>query len=140
VWLIPWDLDGAFEGGSAFVHIETPWNQEAECVCGGANFQLPSICDRLTSFWAGRDDDYQRAVDAFIAGPFSAHNVNAKLARWTAQIDAAAQEASGLKGAPTYDEWQAAFATFEQVIHTSREHRGYPYDLEVGGEEDAGAL
>jgi hypothetical protein len=139
VWLIPWDLDGAFEGGSERVHIITPWNAPAQCTCGIIDFQLPSICDPLTSYWAARDGDYQRAVDAFVAGPFSADRVDAKLRRWTAQIDAAVQEASGLKGAPTYGQWQDAFATLQQVIHTSREHRGYPYDLIGSGEDDAGA-
>lgn len=141
MWLIPWDLDGAFEGGSAWVHIDTPWNAPAECTCQGSSFQLPSICDPLTSYWAGRDDDYQRAVEAFVAGPFSARNVDAKLVRWTEQVDAAVHEASGLKGAPTYDQWQKAFATFEQIIHTSRKHRGYPYKIGgTSGEDDAGAL
>jgi spore coat protein CotH len=132
MWLIPWDLDGAFEGGSARVHLVRQWNTAADCACG-IDGQLPSICDPLTAEWAGRDEDYQRALDDFTAGPFSERNVNTKLATWSEQIDAAAQEAGGLHGAPSYEEWQTAFATLRAVVESSREHRGYPYDVPPDG-------
>jgi hypothetical protein len=126
VWLIPWDLDGAFEGGTERVHMTTPWNAVAACFCAG--FQQPAQCDRLTSQWASRDAEYQRSVDDFIAGPFAEDNINAKLATWTEQVDAMVQDASGLHGAPTYVQWQDGFATLQAVIQRSRAHRGYPYD------------
>jgi hypothetical protein len=130
-WLIPWDLDSSFQGGAAFVHINRPWNEAAtECTCAG--LQMPASCDRLTSEWASRPADYERAVDAFLAGPFADSNVSQKLAAWTAQIDPVVQEAGGLNGAPTYQEWQDAFAVLQSVIQSTRTHRGYAYTADAG--------
>jgi CotH kinase protein len=128
-WLIPWDLDSSFQNGT-FVHIDAPWNEPAAaCSCRGGT-QRAAICDPLTSQWARRNEDYERAVDAFIAGPFAARNVDAKLAAWGAQIELAVQEASGVQGAPTYGEWQQAYATLQSIIASTRQHRGYAYDAQ----------
>jgi len=133
MWIIPWDLDSSFQNG-AFVHINTPWNAATpgmDCTCGRAGGQRPASCDPLTSHWASRTEDYQRAVDSFLAGPFSDANVSAKLLAWTQQVDAAVQEAAGVQGAPSYAEWQEAFANLQAIIASSRVHRGYAYEMPV---------
>jgi CotH kinase protein len=127
VWLIPWDLDSSFQNPTnGQVHIATPWNAAAECVCTTTG-QMPSSCDPLVAQWASRSEEYERAVDAFLAGPFAEANVEAKLAAWTDQIDPIVAEASGLHGAPTYAEWQGALAELHAIIESTREHRGYDY-------------
>jgi spore coat protein CotH len=125
VWLIPWDLDSSFQNGT-FVHIAAPWDSPAtRCTC--VDGQRPAICDRLTSEWATDIPEYVRAVDAFLAGPFSDANIAPKLAAWTAQIDTAVQEAAGLNGAPTYADWQAALTMLRSIVDSARLHRGYDY-------------
>lgn len=128
MWLVPWDLDSSFQNPSGpFVHINAPWNElAAECGCGQGR-QMPASCDPLTGTWAADEETYDRAVDAFVAGPFAAPNVDAKLTRWIAQIDAVVQEAAGLNGAPSYAEWQQAVQELQAIIASSREHRGYDY-------------
>jgi len=129
VWLIPWDLDSSFQNGT-LTHIDTPWNAPApgmDCACGPGG-QRPAICDPLMAYWASRTEDYQRAVDNFLAGPFTDAAISAKLVAWTQQIDAVVQEASGVQGAPTYSDWQEAFASLQAIIASSRMARGYAYD------------
>ena len=128
MWIIPWDMDSSFQNGT-FVHIAAPWNAPAtQCSC--ARGQMAASCDRLTSEWAMLDDDYARAVDGFLAGPFAASKVNAKLSTWSAQIDSFVNEASGVNGAPLYADWQTAYATLQSIIDSARMHRGYAYDAE----------
>lgn len=128
MWIIPWDMDSSFQNGT-FVHIATPWNATPmQCTC--ARGQMAAACDRLTSVWAMRKDDYERAVDRFLAGPFAASNVDAKLSTWSAQIDSFASEASGVNGAPMYADWQTAYANLQAIIASARQHRGYAYDAE----------
>jgi hypothetical protein len=125
MWIIPWDMDSSFQNGT-FVHITTPWNAPAaQCTC--ARGQMAASCDRLTSEWAMLEADYERAVDAFLTGPFAASNVNTKLSTWSAQIDSFVNEASGLNGAPVYADWRTAFANLQAVIESARTHRGYAY-------------
>lgn len=125
LWLIPWDLDSSFAGGE-FVHIHAPWN-ETPSSCGCPGNQRAPACDPLTAVWASWRDEYERAVDAFLAGPFAAPNVDAKLAAWAMQIEPFVVEASGLHGAPTYEAWLDALAELHTIIASSREHRGFPY-------------
>ena len=131
-WLVPWDLDAAFAFGTiSITHIAPAWNVLVDsCGCGineGGGFGMPTSCDPLLGQFAKRKDDYERTVDALLAGPYAADNVSAKLDAWTAQIDAAMQEASGLDGAPTYDAWNEALATLREHVETTRANRGYPY-------------
>ena len=125
--LVPWDLDSSFQNPSGTgVHIATPWNEAAECTCRETG-QMPASCDPLIHAWASRNEVYERAVDAFLSGPFSAANVDAKLASWAAQIDAVVREASELNGAPTYANWQESVVQLQEIVASSREHRGYDY-------------
>ncbi|MDP6947135.1 MAG: hypothetical protein QF464_23500, partial [Myxococcota bacterium] len=71
--------------------------------------------------------DYELAVDAFLAGPFSEENVNAKLDAWEAQITPIETEAGGLNGAITFSAWQTGLATLREMIDSARANRGFDY-------------
>jgi hypothetical protein len=103
------------------------------CTCGSSalgGFGVPSSCDPLIGAFAERRDAYERAVDELLEGPYSEANVDRKLSAWSAQIDAAMQEAGGLDGAPTYEAWQGALGTLRAYVETTRVHRGYPYTVD----------
>jgi hypothetical protein len=72
-------------------------------------------------------DGYERAVDAFLAGPFAKDKVDSKLAAWSAQIDASVRDAAGVRSAPSYEQWQTAFGTLQTIITNARAHRGWDY-------------
>lgn len=124
-WLLPWDLDNNFDNRLS-VHIASEWTSSASCTCGGFGQQAPS-CDPLIQYWATWRADYDRVVDDFLQTAFSASNVDAKLAAWISQIEAAVEEGAGLNGATTADAWQSAVVELRSKIETARTHRGYPY-------------
>ena len=128
-WLVPWDMDNAFDG-SRYVHIALPWTQTAACSCtmtAEVGIQAPSSCDPLVKHFSGWLGDYDKQVDVFIAGPFAKAHVDALLATWTAQIQAAAAESGGLHHAPTESAWADAVMKLQTTIDSAREHRGYAY-------------
>jgi len=124
-WLMPWDLDASFQLGAQAMtqtHLPQPWNTPTMlCSCS------TTACDPVWRQFAERKDEYERTVDDFLTGPYSAENVNAKLDAWVAQIDYAMKDANGLGETLDYQEWQKAIATFRSDIETSRMHRGFPY-------------
>jgi spore coat protein H len=129
LWLIPWDLDLSF-AGNVQTHIVTPWNMTAPCECVDtvdSGVQRPAACDPLVQDFIGWMDDYNAKVDEFIAGPFSADRVNAKLDAWSTQITDAVTKYSGLNGAPTVIEWTAGVSSLRATIDTLRKNRGNKY-------------
>jgi spore coat protein H len=127
-WLIPWDLDNSFNTGqNNAVHIDAEWSQPGSCSCAFAS-QRAASCDTMIARW-GTDwlADYELAVDAFIAGPFSAENVDAKLDTWESQITAMVSETAGLNGAITFEVWQNELAAFREMVNDARANRGYDY-------------
>lgn len=129
LWLIPWDMDNSFNDND-FVHIDPEWTATGSCTCssGSLGSQRASKCDTMINRW-GTDwqPDYERAVDAFIAGPYASGNVNALLDRWQSQISAAVQETSGLNSAVSYNGWQQGLSSLKSIISGSRSNRGYRY-------------
>jgi spore coat protein CotH len=124
-WLVPWDLDNNFDNRTT-VHIASDWTAESDCICDGFGQRAPA-CDPLVRHWGTWRVDYEHVVDEFLETAFSASNVDAKLAAWLSQIEAAALESAGLNGAPTADAWRIAVDELRGKIEMARAHRGYPY-------------
>ena len=135
MWLIPWDFDLSFADptvqsttSAALVHIASDWTQPTQsCGCSMGNYQAPPACDPMVKNFQTWLRAYNSKVDTFIAGPFSAENVEAKLATWTQQIDSAVRETAGTNGAPSYDAWRSAIETLRTIVDNARANRGYPY-------------
>lgn len=137
VWLIPWDLDNAFEtlldNGSvvgSFIRIADPFGavtNDCEPFTAGT-FGVPqrsAACDVLLGVLASLDDDYDRVRGELLAGPFSETSVDAQLAAWTTQIAGAVAEAAAAHDdAPTVAEWEAAVEALRASLTTSREGSG----------------
>jgi hypothetical protein len=92
-----------------------------------SQYERPTTCDPLTAQLASWTSDYNAAVSAFIAGPFAAARVQAKLTSWSTQIAAAVAEIAGLNSAPSLLEWQYAMTQLQSTIDRARAHRGYAY-------------
>lgn len=134
-WLVPWDLDSSFANHPR-VHILTEWSVQPEeptdCYCRarvGLPQRAPS-CDRLTAALAGLASEYQKAVETFVRGPFSARVTNARLAFWAHQIAPHVAEAAGVLGAPDTAAWRTALDALRTIIADTRAHRGYDYSDE----------
>jgi len=127
-WLVPWDLDVAFDGDKD-AHIIVPWNKTAPCMCTaqGDGAQQPAACDPLVKELIGWQADYEAKVDAFLAGPFSDGPVNAKLDAWTNQIEDAVKSTANTPNAVDDASWHTALDQLRQVIDSARTHRGYAY-------------
>ncbi len=129
-WLIPWDLDNAFNA-SASVVVWPEWKASATCTCASTPYsfipQLPASCDRLTQHFISWLSDYNRHVDTFVSGPFAAAAVNAKLDAWVAQIRPHVVEAAGRLGAPSESDWEAAVRALRTTVNEARANRGYRY-------------
>jgi spore coat protein CotH len=127
-WLIPWDLDMAFEAHSDIV-VYPAWTEAAPCVCGHMEYgtQRPASCDKLVSHFQSWLDDYDRKVDEFLAGPFQPSRVTDKLDRWAAQIESAVSESAFLNAAPSVSSWKTGVSQLKQNITSARQHRGYAY-------------
>ena len=128
-WLVPWDLDNSFDNSEA-VRIEPVWNQPvtaAQCVCTEhpvSGPQRPAACDPLVSLLLSWNSEYERAVDAFLAGPYAKAKVDRLLDDWSMQIRPLVAEAGGAKNAPTEAEWAEAVTSLRNKIEGSRQNRG----------------
>lgn len=129
-WLIPWDLDLAFDG-TPWVTIRPEWKTQAACKCVAPRTmyaaQMPPACDALVKHFVTWKSDYEREVDAFLAGPFSDARIQTKLNAWTAQIEPIVKELEGVLGAPTAMAWQAAVTELRAKITSQRANRGFKY-------------
>jgi spore coat protein H len=128
-WLIPWDLDLAFDG-TPWVNIEPAWTAQAACTCvmpAMYSPQMPPSCDALVKHFLAWRDDYEREVDNFIKGPFSDARVQEKLNAWVEQIKPFVMEAAGVRSAPTATDWQSAVQELRAKITSQRAHRGLAY-------------
>jgi hypothetical protein len=129
MWLIPWDLDTSFDG-LAEDRIEPQWNKPAACMCvtnSQGTIEWPASCDQLIKYLIPWQKDYDAMVDAFIAGPFAAAAVDAKLNAWAPQIEPLVAEAAGRNSAPSSFTWSNAVTQFKATIESARTHRGYAY-------------
>jgi hypothetical protein len=129
LWIIPWDVDMAL-AANPYVIINPEWRQPGACTCdgsGGGFGATAAACDPLVQIWASWGDDYEAAVDAFIAGPFSEQNVTAKLDAWSEQIDPIVQESEGIMSAPFHADWLNAAQALRTTVANARTHRGSQY-------------
>ena len=136
VTLIPWDLDNAFDNlgtGSftgAVTNIADPWAEiTSDCdpfPFGMLNLlQRSAACDPLIGALSSLDAEYDRIRAELIAGPMSEDSVQALIAEWSAQVEAAVEEAAALHAdAPSVAEWRAAMAKLVSDINATRAGAG----------------
>ncbi len=128
--LIPWDLDNSFlpTGGpiGGVIEIADEWPQITDD-CEPFAFgtfglqQVSAACHPLMGAWAGFDDEYQAAVDEFLAGPFSAAEVDPLLDAWIAQIsDSVIEQYETFGEGLSYEDWQADLETFRANLESRR--------------------
>jgi spore coat protein H len=132
LWLIPWDLDSSFsENTTDFVHIQRQWFEPtSSCGCSlGAGFssQRAAYCDPLTAIMATAKTEYDKMVTQFVAGPFSASRVTAKLDAWSSQIRTLVTEEAEMDNRLDPDSWRDGLADLRRIIADSRVHGGFWY-------------
>ena len=127
-WLLPWDLDMTFSFNHD-AHIITPWYETSACNCmqSGDGYQIAASCDPLVQHFIPWKSDYDTLIDSFLAGPFSAAAVEAKLAAWSTQVDAAVAKFADTPSAHGVGAWQAGLEQLRHDIDGLRAHRGYAY-------------
>jgi hypothetical protein len=128
-WLIPWDLDLAFDA-TPWVRVQPAWTAQAACTCVTPAMydpQTPPSCDPMIKHFLSWRADYDREVTAFINGPFSDAKVQEKLAAWTAQIRPFVMETAGVKRAPSVSEWDSGVSQLKTKITAARTNRGLAY-------------
>lgn len=125
-WLIAWDFDHSFTD-NALLRVDPEWRQSGSCSCL-LRLQSPASCDPMIALWGTHwSDRYENAVDEFLAGPFAANDIEAKLSAWEAQIAPAVAEAEGINASVSVDDWQGALDTLRAIIVASRRDRGAAY-------------
>lgn len=125
-WLIPWDLDLAFDA-TPWVRVQPAWTTQASCTCVAPamyDAQTPPSCDPMVKHFLTWRDDYEREVDKFISGPLSDARVQEKLNAWSAQIKPFVMEAAGVRRALSASEWQTALTQLRSKIASARANRG----------------
>ncbi len=132
VYLIPWDLDHAFENIINDVNPVTPiadgWGEITEnCNVfsyGAIGFsQRSAACDKLVAAWVTFADEYDTLKSEFIEGPFSEAVVGPMLLEWEEQIRAATLEADQTYGdAISVGEWESALSQLKTSIQYAREN------------------
>ena len=105
LYLIPWDLDNAFENIitnlNQITEIADEWgeitNEGAPFPYGQLQFwQRSAAADKLTTGWVSFESEYKQAQKQLLQGPLSESVINARLDAWMDQIRAATLEASKL--------------------------------------------
>jgi len=91
---------------------------------GDAAAQRTPTCDPLTREFASWTADYDATVARLLRGPFAPANVNAKLERWSKQIEPLVVEATGINGADSRATWQRGMAELRTTISRARLNRG----------------
>ena len=129
MWLIPWDLDKSFDATSD-VHIHPAWTANAACSCTEHPWygsQMPAACDPLIKHLQSVLPEYERQVNAFLAGPFAKAHVDQLIDTWSRQIRSHVEATAGQNGALSVAQWQAGLTELKQKIEDARKNRGYLY-------------
>jgi spore coat protein CotH len=127
-WIIPWDLDLAFNGLGFAGQMETVWYEPLDgmaCECParmqGRSFmspKRPAACDKLVQGLALMRDGYRARVGAFVDGPFGRESVSAKLDAWSAQIaDLVAEQAQDPQQ-PSVEAWQSGLTNLHSALES----------------------
>jgi hypothetical protein len=130
MWLVPWDLDKSFLA-TTDVLVYPVWTSQDACTCTEHPWygsQLPNHCDPLFSQIQSTLDDYERAVDDFLAGPFRKAHVDELLERWSQQIRPYVSESAGQNGALSVSKWETGLNELREIIEDARAHRGFDYE------------
>ena len=124
-WLIPWDMDLAFDGTPG-VRLLGDWFAPGPCDCRNGRQTAPS-CDPLIQHWTEWLWLYDKAVDAFISGPFRKERVDGMLDEWIEWIAPHVAESAAIDGAPDERSWRRGIAQLKDKIDELREHGGLRY-------------
>ncbi len=130
LYLIPWDLDNAFENLLTDVNPVTPiadeWGETRD-YCLPFSYgqfglrQRSAACDKLTAGWASYELKYKEALRRLLAGPYSEAMISSRLDAWTAQIRDASMEADGIhEDALSMARWSTAVADLRSALASNR--------------------
>jgi spore coat protein CotH len=128
-WLIPWDLDLAFDA-TPWTRVEPAWDAQAACTCVRPAMYDPQMapsCDPMVKHFLAWHADFDREVETFILGPLSEARVEEKLTAWIAQIRPAVIESAGVRKAPSESSWNTGVAQLRAKIESARKNRGLAY-------------
>ncbi len=130
VWLIPWDLDGAWYVNHDFVNKAPKWNEiPLSCsaryeVWGG--YHMPAACDPLVRGLIDVGPQaYGQAATKLKAGPLSAANLQANIDRWQSQLEGSVRRDPGVD----FTAWQNAVTQLRTdmvVVENARQRPGKP--------------
>jgi spore coat protein CotH len=126
-WIVPWDLDFAFNGFGGFggqmgaFYDPAP---EMSCGCGesggqgggGSLRRIPAGCDKLVQGLALLREPYEQRLRAFAEGPFSAQAVQAQLDTWAQQIAGLVAEQAQDPEQISVEEWDSALSNLRSAI------------------------
>jgi len=131
LYLIPWDLDNAFENIMDEVNpittIADDWG-EISANCEPFSYgpleikQRSAACDKLTRAWTHFIEEYQSLSEEFLQGPFSAITTDPLLDQWEAQIKEATAEAALLHtDALSLQKWKAGMSHLRKSLQYVRD-------------------
>ncbi len=132
VYLIPWDLDHAFENiitdVNPVIPIADDWG-EISADCNGFShgafgvYQRSAACDKLVSAWVQFESEYDALKTEFIEGPFSDDALSPVIEKWRDQIRSSTREASDKYGdAISIGQWDNAIDQLQTRIQFAREN------------------
>ena len=130
MWLVPWDLDKSFLA-TTDVLVYPVWTSKDACTCTEHPWygsQLPNRCDPLFSQIQSTRQDYERAVDDFLAGPFRKAHIDELVERWSMQIRPYVSESAGQNGSLSVAKWETGVNELREIIESARAHRGFDYE------------
>lgn len=131
LYLIPWDLDNAFENilenRNSITAIADAWG-ERRSDCKPFTYAHPdykqrsAACDKLTGGWTRFDKEYEQMKMQFFEGPFSETTIIPMLEKWKSQIHEATNEASSLyHDALNLAKWETALEDLNASLEYARQ-------------------
>jgi hypothetical protein len=130
-WIVPWDLDFAFNGLGGFGGQMGAWYEpvaEMSCGCpesggqgGGASLRWrPAGCDKLVQGLALLREPYEERLRAFAEGPFRAQAVSPQLDAWASQIAGLVAEQAEDPEQISVEAWESALSNLRSAIDSLR--------------------
>jgi spore coat protein H len=114
LWPIPWDLDFTFQT-LRILAIDVIWNDlNVECIIMANSSPIPNLklppyvfpsCEPLIRSWARRTDAFRAKMKELLDGPFSEAVVEAKLNRWSTQLEPYVAEDAEMGFGPSLNAW-----------------------------------
>ena len=130
LYLIPWDMDNAFENilspANGITPIADAWGEISNNCLPFQYldaYQWSACCDKLTRIWSDYDELFQAKKDDLINGPLEESNTEAVLQAWIDQIEASTLEADAqFEDAISLAQWQAAILKLREQLEYARNH------------------